>query len=354
MHELLINLHMHTTYSDGHATHQEIAEAALRAGLDAVIVTDHNVWVNGPQGYYGEGERKVLLLVGEEIHDQAREPQKNHLLVFGAERELATLAHDTQRLLNEARKAGGLTFVAHPSDPAAPAVGEGDISWVDWDVNHLTGLELWNSMSEFKSRLRSKLHAIYFAFNPERIAQGPFPEVLAKWDELLLQGRKLVAIGGSDAHALPGSLGPIRRTLFPYEFHFQAINTHLVPEKPLSGDPDGDRKLVLDTLKRGRCFVGYDLPASTRGFRFTAQGKDEKATMGEEISARYGVTLQVRLPRATECRLIKDGQVLKSWERRETCTHITTEEGIYRVEAYLEFEGERRGWIFSNPIYIKS
>ena len=50
MHEYIVNLHMHTPYSDGKGTHQEIAKAALHAGLDVVIVTDHNVWVNGPEG----------------------------------------------------------------------------------------------------------------------------------------------------------------------------------------------------------------------------------------------------------------------------------------------------------------
>ena len=94
MHEISVNLHMHTTYSDGHASHSDIARSALRAGIDVVIVTDHNVYVEGPEGYYTEDERRVLLLVGEEIHDQQRVPQKSHLLVFGAGRELATLAWD--------------------------------------------------------------------------------------------------------------------------------------------------------------------------------------------------------------------------------------------------------------------
>ena len=52
MAELITNLHMHTTYSDGSGTHQEIAEAALEAGLDVVIVTDHNVLVQGLEGYH--------------------------------------------------------------------------------------------------------------------------------------------------------------------------------------------------------------------------------------------------------------------------------------------------------------
>src|SRR5512136_740489 len=103
MHEIVINLHMHTFFSDGHGTHADIAQAALRAGLDAVIVTDHNVWVNGPENYYRAGDQRVLMMVGEEIHDTTRDPQKNHLLVFGAGRELAPFAADPQRLLDTVR-----------------------------------------------------------------------------------------------------------------------------------------------------------------------------------------------------------------------------------------------------------
>ncbi|MBN2550521.1 MAG: PHP domain-containing protein [Anaerolineales bacterium] len=352
MNEIVINLHMHTTYSDGHVSHAEIAKAALHTGLDAVIVTDHNVWVNGPEDYYKDGKRRVLLLVGEEIHDQARIPQKSHLLVFGAGRELATLAWDIPRLLTEVRRAGGLAFIAHPKDPAAPAVGEGDISWEDWQVQGYTGIELWNSMSEFKSLLKSKLLAIHYAFNPERIAHGPDPEVLSKWDELLVSGQRVVAIGGSDAHAIPARLGPIHRTLFPYEFHFRCINTHLLSPQPLNGELEHDRRLILDALAQGRAFVGYDLPASTRGFRFTAQGLEKTVTMGEEISAQKGVTLQIRLPRPSEICLIKNGQKIKTWQKHETCAFITSDPGAYRVETYINFLGKRRGWIFSNPIYI--
>ena len=196
MHEFVINLHMHTPYSDGHRTHSEIAQAAINTGIDAVMVTDHNVWVDGPSGYYHEGGQRVLMLIGEEIHDQSRIPQKNHLLVFGVNREMATLAHDPQRLIDEVIQAGGLAFIAHPTDPAAPAFNEPDISWVDWNVKDYTGIELWNAMSEFKSLLKSRPHAIFYAFFPKRIARGPLHPTIQKWDELLAKGQKVVAIGG--------------------------------------------------------------------------------------------------------------------------------------------------------------
>lgn len=353
MHEIVVNLHMHTRYSDGFVSHKEIAEAALQEGLEAVIITDHNIWVNGPGGYYHDGQKRVLLLVGEEVHDRDRQPQKNHLLVFGVNRDLAPMAHDTQLLLNSIQQAGGVAFIAHPVDPAAPAFDEPDISWEDWDYQPFTGIELWNGMSEFKSLLKNRLHAIYYAYNPNRIGHGPFPQALQLWDALLAKGRPVVAIGGSDAHAMPARMGPLRRTLFPYQFHFKTVNTHLLLHRPLSGEISEDQRAIITAFRQGHAFIGYDLPFPTRGFRFSAQGNDGRAWMGDTISVNRGVTLQIRLPRQAECLLLKDSQPIKTWRKREICTYLATEPGVYRVEAYMRYLGKRRGWIYSNPIYLK-
>jgi hypothetical protein len=353
MHELVINLHMHTIYSDGSGTHAEIVQAALREGLDAVITTDHNVLVNGLEGYYQEGDNQVLLMVGEEVHDQTAIPQKNHLLVFGASREIATYADNIQLLVNAVRDLNGLAFIAHPVDPAAPAFGEPDISWEKWDVENYTGIELWNAMSEFKSLLKNKVKAFFYAYNPKLVAHGPFPETLRRWDELLENGSKVVAIGGSDAHAFHVSMGPFRRTLFPYEFHFRAVNTHIFTPQPLSGKASTDQHMILDAIHQGHAFIGYDLPASTRGFRFSAQGVDGTAWMGDEIEVKEGVTMQIHLPQRADCHLLKNGDVVKTWRKREICTYITSDTGVYRVEVYRNYLGRNRGWIFSNPIYLR-
>lgn len=351
--EAVINLHMHTYYSDGHGTHQDIANAAIQAGLDAVIVTDHNVWVNGPEDYYQQKGRRTLLLVGEEVHDQARDPQKNHLLVFGARRELATYAHNPQLLIDAAHKANAVTFLAHPDEVDCPPINESDITWVD-DVYGFTGLELWNGLSEFKNVIKSKLHAIYYAYLPHLIARGPQPETLQRWDKLLAEGRRVVAVGGSDSHNLPARLGPLRRRIFPYAWHFRTINTHLLLPRPLSGeDVKGDSQLIIEALRQGNAFVGYDLPHSTRGFRFAAQGRDTSVVMGGEIELNGGITLQVHMPFQHPCRLFKDGQLLRSFTGRENYTHTITDCGVYRVEADIYFAGRTRSWIFSNPIYVR-
>ncbi len=353
MHEYLVNLHMHTTYSDGSGSHADIAQAALRAGIDVVIVTDHNVLVRGPEGCIAADGRRLLMLVGEEIHDQARDPQKNHLLVFGHDTELAQHAADPQHLVDKVREAGGICFIAHPVDPAAPAVGQTDISWVSWEVEGYTGIELWNALSEFKARLKSKAHALFYAFNFPHVARGPFEETLQRWDALLRQGKRVAAVGGSDAHALSASLGPLRRTLFPYEWHFRAVNTHILTPEPFNGEYAHDRALALDALRTGRAFVGYDLPAPTRGFRFTASGTRGTVWMGEEIPLGGGVTFKIRLPLPVGCRLIRNGEIVHTWEKGDICTYHTSQPGAYRVEARIPYLGLRRGWIFSNPIYVR-
>jgi len=347
-------MHAHTRYSDGSGSHTEIAQAALRVGLDFVIVTDHNVHVSGVEGYYyGDGpDQRVLLLVGEEVHDARRDPQVNHLLVYGAEDELAPYASEPGQLFAEAASRGASTFLAHPVERAAPLFGEPALPWVSWDVEGFTGLELWNTMSEFKSFLSSQSMAIRAAFNPDAFITGPFPETVALWDKLLRDGKRVKIIGGSDAHANTYSMGPISRTLFPYEFLFRCVNTHILTSIPLNGEFERDKQLVLSAIREGQCFVGYDLPAPTRGFQLTAQGLNTSAVMGEWLRLGHGVTLQIVCPQIAYVRLIRDGAVILEEREGTHRTFIATQPGAYRVEAYLPYKGKRRGWIFSNPIFI--
>jgi hypothetical protein len=352
MYEYAGNLHMHTPFSDGMGTCDEIASAALRAGLDFVIVTDHNVWVEGPEGYYYQDDRRVLLLVGEEIHDQVRVPQKNHLLVMGVDRELARWAPEPQRLLSEIARVGGLSFFAHPVDPAAPKFRQGDLSWVEWDLEGYTGIEIWNFMSDYKARLTSIPAGLFYSYSPLRVARGPVPEAMQRWDQLLAQGRRVVGIGGSDAHGLDIRAGPLRAIVFPYEFLFRAVNTHILTDEPLTGDATADRSRIYQSLREGHCFVGYDLPASTKGFRFTAQGKDRTAIMGDALVAKPAVTLQAWIPRRADFRLLRNGHVLREVYDQQSIVEIVKSPGVYRLEATIEFRGRRRSWILSNPIYV--
>lgn len=348
LHEVAGNLHVHTVYSDGTGLHREVAEAGARAGLDFVVVTDHNVWVDGVEGYY-DG---VLLLVGEEVHHVRRDPQANHLLIYGAGAELATQAADPQGLVEEVNRRGGLCFLAHPFEKGSPLDPSlAPIAWEDWDVDGYVGLEIWNVMSEFKGLLWSRLAALFYAYFPSLGLRGPFRATLSKWDQLLAAGRKVAAIGGADAHADTYQMGPFQRVVFPYEALFRWVNTHLLIRRPLSGDLETDKGLIYDGLGAGRTWVGYDRLAPTRGFRFQARSGANVVTVGEELIRAAAVVFEIKTPARGDIRLLRNGHLVA--RTRGTALRFTTAEpGAYRVEVRRTFYGRRRGWIFSSPIYV--
>ena len=351
MYEYAGNVHMHTPYSDGAKWHQEIAYEAISAGLDFIIITDHNIWVDGLEGYYENEHGRILLLVGEEIHDTRRVPQANHFLAFGADTELSTYASNLPNLVRETHEKGGYGFLAHPFDPAAPSIGEGSLGWQDWDIEGYAGLEIWNYMSEFKGLLGNKLRNLRVVLRPEKYISGPDPKTLARWDELLSQGKQCIAIGGSDAHGLTYKLGPLKRIIFPYRYLFRTVNTHVLVKEELNGDLTRDKQIIHDAIGRGNSWIGYDLPRDTSQFRFSGQSKS-KGIMGDQIRLGIGATLQVKTPNKCRIRLVKDGLTVAECDLDENLTHIPVEAGAYRVECYISYLGQERGWIFSNPIYL--
>jgi hypothetical protein len=162
----------------------------------------------------------------------------------------------------------------------------------------------------------------------------------------------VVAIGGADAHANVYSLGPLKRAVFPYDYLFRAVNTHLLLTSPLSTDLVSAKAQVLDALQAGHAFVAYDLAGNSRGFRFTASGGGGPASMGDEIRLEGPVSLHVTSPLLADLRLMRDGQEVLRARGREL-TYEVRQPGVYRVEAYRRFRLKRRGWVFTNPIYVR-
>jgi hypothetical protein len=111
--------------------------------------------------------------------------------------------------------------------------------------------------------------------------------------------------------------------------------------------------MIYEAIAAGSCFVAYDLPASTRGFTFKAKSTDQSAIMGGTISVKGGVTLQAHVPTPADIHLFKDGTRVGLWKKSHAGTYTATEPGVYRVEVYRRYLGRERGWIYSNPIYIR-
>jgi len=353
MNEIIANIHIHTTYSDGSKPHAEIAKDAIKSGIDVIFITDHNIYTKEIGGYFSNSDGRVLLVMGEEIHDQNAFPQKNHLLAFGVGESLSKFADNRQTLIDKIHSAGGLSFLAHPFDPALPAFNEANISWEDWSVKGFTGIELWNGFSELKVRVKKKSAAYFYAFFPHFLPLSPPKRTLKIWDELLNEGSKVVAIGGSDAHAIHFSAGPLKRVVFPYRYHFKTINNHILLKDQLFGDDLKDRESVLGALRKGNSFIANDLIKSSKGFRFSIRSKNSQTPMGESLRFEKYLKLQVILPYPADCIIFKNGnQYYCSSGKNEIETGVSSP-GVYRVECYKKFLGRKRGWVFSNPIYIE-
>jgi len=367
------NIHMHTVHSDGDGTFEDLLAGARQAGLDFVYVTDHNVLVRDQEEGYRDG---ILTMVGQEVHDEALVPSRNHLLCLGVDRDVTEHAADPQALIDAATEQDALTFLAHPVEVWTDMAPD-HYEWERWDVTGYTGIEIWNYMSVFRGFVTSKLRAVRMVYAPHRFTVGPLPEMLQKWDELT-QERAVVALGGTDVHANIYTMGPLKRCFLPYLHCAQALNTHiLTAESMLGPEPAAlstdrqlerchhDHRLALDALRAGHCWIGYDLAGSTKGFRFCAwQGKanvqsdptsQPDAIMGDTLAIpSQGETtyFQVDVPAEAEIRLVHNGKTVVS-VLGYSLNYASSEPGVYRVEVWRRRWGKQRGWIFSNPIYIR-
>ncbi len=79
-------------------------------------------------------------------------------------------------------------------------------------------------------------------------------------------------------------MGPIKRVVFPYEYLFRCVNTHLLLDEALTGDVEYDKYLIYSALEQGRGWVGYDLLGSTKGFSFKARSASEHAIAGRRTA----------------------------------------------------------------------
>ncbi len=347
MYEYVGALHMHSTFSDGSGEVTDIAKAADEVGLDFIALTDHNTLRALKEGYekwYGN----TLLLVGCEINDKEN---KNHYLAFGIEDTFSTRL-SAQEYVKMVKENGGIGFLAHPHEKRTHMKEHPPYPWVDWSINDFNGIEIWNHMSEWMENLTEENK--YQAFlHPLRSIDSPPPETLKVWDELN-QKRKVVGIGGVDAHAHKYNLlGFMEVEIFPYKVLFKSIRTHILTnEEIIKGENEKEIKQaknnIYGSLSAGNCFVANDYHGDSKGFRFFGEASGKFFQMGDSISGERNIKLKVLLPvpKAT-VKLIKNGILIDDVETDEA-QFIVKEKGAYRIEVKLN----NKSWIYSNHIRI--
>lgn len=344
MYEYVGNIHIHSTYSDGSGSINDIARAAEKARLDFIIITDHFTMLGrAKEGYHGG----VLVMVGMEVNRE-----RNHYLALNIVEPVANDDGNPQAVIDRVQQQKGLGFIAHPVEKGSPVYENGaTYPWTDWNVRGFTGIEIWNRLSQWRDGITNLWNAIYHTFiNPHSALIGPYPQALARWDELLNEGL-VVGIGGSDAHAAKVGLGPFKIALDDYRLAFRCINTHILGREPLIGDSRHDAAVVYDCLAAGRCFVAYDYFLSARGFRFWAQTNGGGMPMGTRVPVSSHPELVIEAPHPCCVRLIKDGKLY--WHGFGHCHSFNdVTPGVYRVEAFHRHRKRLHPWIFSNPIIV--
>ena len=132
-----VNLHTHTTLSDGQRSPAEAAQRYRAEGYDAIALTDH--WYYGNEGEY-EG---MTILSGAEYNSSFSDAARGvyHIVGVGM-RHAPAVAREfpPQRIVDAIHKAGGLAILAHPA----------------WSLNTpeqiraltgLDGIEIYNTVS---------------------------------------------------------------------------------------------------------------------------------------------------------------------------------------------------------------
>jgi hypothetical protein len=338
------DFHTHTGHSDGSCDSLagrrvpcpafRTLEAARRAGLDFVAVTDHNTASQNAslrelQAYYDT----LLIIPGQEITTFF-----GHMNVFGTTGPLEFQLGDPRlpridALLEAVRAQGGIASVNHPGMPSGEAcMGCG---WIvkDMDAAMLGAVEIANG---------GTMHLTGAADG--QLSHIPY------WQSLLDRGYRVTGIGGSDSHD-PDA--PINKQ-FPVGR----------PATVVFAD-NLSQRAILDGLRAGRAFV--DLSGSKdRMVDLTISSKEGRAVMGSIARVGRGerATLAIDVRGAAGGRVeLVAGAAAPQLEARALPVASDRETLTFRLPA----AGRNAWWIrvdvrsadgrlilLSNPIYLKS
>ena len=340
-------MHVHSTYSDGTASVGELVTAAGEAGADVLVLTDHDTLQarhDGWEGWHGG----VLVVVGEEIS-----PRGGHLLALGTSEEIPHAGRSELELCRQVDAVGGLAIAAHPFSEGSRmsrTIGRPH-PWPALDDPCCHGVELWSLTTDLAESWRSPREAVSALRRPERALSGPPPWHLRRWDELC-RARRVVAIGGLDAHQPGIRIRGRVRSIMPHGRWFRFLRTHLLLDAPLSGRDVDDVAVVLAAVREGACYLARIDIGDPSGFAFSAEADDGRFLPMGTAAAATRVRMTVSLSGAADIRLLRDGEVVE--ERHGDRLEVRLDAaGVYRIEAWRHAHGHHQPWIVSNPVYLR-
>jgi hypothetical protein len=370
-------LHSHSKYShDSQVPFEEILRVLKLDRLDFICLSDHCIAGRADFDLQWRGVHEGKLFIpGFEM--------KDGIMPFGvAAGVVLSNQTDGATLARQISEHGGLLFYAHPEEPR------------DWDRSELTGMEIYNIHSDFKrSRDLSGIIPellLNQRLYPEHVLRTMFrrpDDFLRRWDELN-RTRHITGIAGNDCHQNVGVrafytasgtiriedtspkllkefklnwftrplarlfLGPLQpnRLLFhvqldPYERMARYVNTHVLAHE--LNEPS-----VLEALRAGRVFVGFDMIADSSSFRWFAADETTRAVMGESTPFSGATRLHALSPLPCRFTIVRDGKSVFQQQGR-ALDWTPAGPGKYRVEAELKILNEWVPWVYANPIEVR-
>ena len=176
-------IHIHTKLSDGTGDINIVTKAAKSAGLDWIIITDHNHYDNNEGIING-----VYVIKAQEISPK----QSDHYLAFGLN-ETVLPSDNVQEYVDKVRELGGFGFAAHP-DEGYTINDKGEviprknsnhcIPWTDKNIKP-DGIEIWNWFSNWADNLDDTciLKMAFAYYFKHRIIKNPSKLTLNWWDK---------------------------------------------------------------------------------------------------------------------------------------------------------------------------
>ncbi len=193
-------IHIHSTYSDGEFTLQELRDALVSDGCAFACVTDHaeafddnklRAYVRECDSFSDEG---FLFVPGLEYECENR----MHVLGYGVTSPVAT--QDPQEVIRHIGSERGLSVIAHPKDAA--------FSWIETFRVLPDGIETWNSKYDGQYAPRPGTTALLHRLQQRKPKMRAFYGVDLHWKN---QFRSLVNVIQLEAPSRDAILGALAR-----------------------------------------------------------------------------------------------------------------------------------------------
>lgn len=342
--------HMHTVFSDGKGTIDDITKSAHSLGLDFVILTDHGR-PNRKSAKATAYLNDVLLIGASEFSLRS-----GHLTAAGFKIPGYIFPPEPQEAINEIIQDKGVCFISHPYD--------GRIPWTDWDVRGFTGIEILTCYRSAGGIPFLKLFIFPLQYllssNYAVLSTLEYPQrEMRKWDSLNMGDKRehYYGIYALDAHGRLASGGKFQLNFPSYGAMFEILNIYVKVGRELPASAQQAASIVISSLRQGNFFNVIEAIAPADGFEaYFEDNSGRRVEMGGSSEVVEG-KLAILLPFKFETDIVvkRDGQVYREivGNREKRCEIGIKGPGFYGIEVFVTHNKFKRlPWIMSNPFFI--